>query len=93
MDCLLIDRSISLLPIVSKIFKKLILNKLQRFLIENNIISDHQFGFREHHSTTRQVHRVAKYIRANQEEKKHCSATFLDVSQASKYGIQGFYIK
>jgi hypothetical protein len=38
---------ISLLPITSKLFKKILLQKLKPILIEQKLIPDHQFGFRQ----------------------------------------------
>lgn len=46
------------------------------------LLPNHQFGFREHHSTTQQVHRIINKIAMSLEEKKYCSAVFLDISQA-----------
>ena len=75
-------RPISLLPIMSKLFEKLFLSRLQPILIQNKLIPHHQFGFRNQHSTIEQVHRVAEKIRNDLEQKKYCSAAFLDISQA-----------
>ena len=41
-----IYRPISLLSICSKIFKRLIFNEMFRFFIENDPISQHQYGFK-----------------------------------------------
>lgn len=75
-------RPISLLPIISKLFEKLFLGRLQPILEQKHLIPDHQFGFRNQHSTIEQVHRVAKTIRSDLEHKRYCSAAFLDISQA-----------
>ena len=45
-------RPISLLPIFSKIFEKLIYSRMYSFLEKNNLLQDKQFGFRSKHSTT-----------------------------------------
>lgn len=75
-------RPISLLPVVSKVFEKLLLQRLKPFLEDAQIVPDHQFGFREKHSTIEQIHRVASTIQRCFQEKKYCSAAFLDISQA-----------
>lgn len=75
-------RPISLLPILSKIFEKLLLKRLLTIIEERNLIPDHQFGFRQGHGTVEQVHRVVKKIRTALECKRYCSAAFLDISQA-----------
>lgn len=75
-------RPISLLPIVSKIFEKLLLKRLLAILNENHIIPDHQFGFRNEHTTTEQIHRVVQKIQSSLQQKEYCAAAFLDISQA-----------
>ena len=75
-------RPISLLPIISKLFEKLFMKRLKSIIIKNKLIPSHQFGFREKHSTIEQVHRVTNKIEKALEEKKVCSAVFLDVAQA-----------
>ena len=75
-------RPISLLPILSKVFEKLLLSRLHPVLIQRHIIPDHQFGFRAQHSTIEQVHRVYNHIRSALEEKEFCASAFLDISQA-----------
>lgn len=44
-------RPISLLPVLSKVFEKLLVKRIKSELEKNKIIPDHQFGFREQHST------------------------------------------
>ncbi len=75
-------RPISLLPILSKLFEKLFLKRLAPIIQSENLIPDHQFGFRKQHSTIEQVHRIVNVIKNTLEEKKFCSAVFLDVRQA-----------
>jgi hypothetical protein len=51
-------RRISLLPIMSKLFEKLILKRLKPIITEKHLVPTHQFGFRENHSTIDQVHGI-----------------------------------
>jgi potassium voltage-gated channel Eag-related subfamily H protein 8 len=44
-------RPISILPAFSKVFEKVITNRLDSFLSKYNILFDKQFGFRKNHST------------------------------------------
>jgi hypothetical protein len=55
-------RPIGQLPIMSKIFDKAVLKRLRPILEENRIIPDHQFGFRQKHSTIEQVYRIMEII-------------------------------
>ena len=48
-------RPISLLPILSKVFEKLFITRIQPILQSTQIIPDHQFGFRRKHTTIEQV--------------------------------------
>lgn len=75
-------RPISLLPVISKVFERIFLQRLQPIIEEKGLIPEHQFGFRSKHSTIDQVHRITDVIEKALEEKKICSAVFLDVSQA-----------
>lgn len=75
-------RPISLLTIFSKIFERLFLKRLTPVLNRNNIIPEYQFGFRQHHGTPEQCHRIIKVISASFERKMYCSAVFLDIQQA-----------
>lgn len=75
-------RPISLLPIMSKLFEKLLLRRLKPVIEERKLIPEYQFGFREKHSTIDQVHRITNTIEKSLEEQKVCSAVFLDVAQA-----------
>src|SRR5437867_11859207 len=44
-------RPISVLPSFSKIFEKLVYNRLYSFLTKHNLITNSQYGFRGQHST------------------------------------------
>jgi len=76
-------RPISLLSIISKVFKKLIIKRLKPIIVRNQLLPDHQFGFRDKHSTIDQAHCITNMIESALENKKACSVVLLDVSQAS----------
>jgi hypothetical protein len=73
---------ISLLPVVFKVFEKLLLNRLLPLVASHSLITDHQFVFRKRHSTIEQTHRVVQRIHEALETKQYYSAAFLDISQA-----------
>lgn len=75
-------RPISLLPVLSKLLENIILQRLKPIINERKLIPDHQFGFRQQHSTVEQVNRVYNIAREALEQKKYCTAAFLDISQA-----------
>jgi hypothetical protein len=43
---------------------------------------NHQYGFRQRHSTIEQTHRIVQRIKEALERKQYCSAAFLDITQA-----------
>jgi hypothetical protein len=51
-------RPISLLPVMSKLFEKLLIKRLKPIIERNNLILNHQFGFWSKHSTIGQVHKI-----------------------------------
>jgi hypothetical protein len=65
-------RLISLLPVISKVFEKLILKRLKPMIQNAKLIADHQFGFRQKHSITDRITNVPN--RKNLEGKQICSA-------------------
>lgn len=85
-------RPISLLPVLSKVFEKLLLQRLKPIIKE--VIPDFQFGFREGHSTIEQTHRIVNTISQSLEKKLYCSAAFLDIQQAfDKVWYEGILFK
>jgi len=74
-------RSISLLPVMSKLLDKLLIKRLKPIIERKNLIPNHQFGFRNKNSTIDQVNRITNIIENTLVEKKVCSAIFLGVAQ------------
>jgi hypothetical protein len=87
-------RSISLLPIISKILEKLLLKRKHNATHFQTWIPRHQFGFQKVHSTIQQCHRLTNIINRALDDLQYCSAVFLDVSQAfDKVWHQGLLLK
>ena len=61
-QCLKNYRPISLLPICSKIFERLIYNELFTFFTDNNLISPNQSGFRPGDSCVNQLIVITREI-------------------------------
>lgn len=75
-------RPISLLNTLSKITEKILLTRLQKHIRKNRLLNDAQFGFRQKHSTTLQVTRIAKDISLNFNKNNVTALTLLDIQKA-----------
>ena len=76
-------RPISLLPICSKFFERLIYNKMFTFFTENNLISPKQSGFRPGDSCVNQLLAITHEIYKSFDEGFKVNEVFLDISKAS----------
>ncbi len=74
-------RPIALLPVLSKVFEKIINLQLNR-IIDNGFIDDNQFGFRSGHSTEDAVVKLVDKIEKDLASKLHVVTVFVDVSKA-----------
>ena len=75
-------RPISLLPSFSKIFERLVYNRLISYLNKNNILYDYQFGFRSNHDTAMAVTEMVDKIAEAIDSKKISLGIFIDLSKA-----------
>lgn len=75
-------RPISLLSNLGKLFEKLFLIRMNKFVSEKNIIKNHQFGFREHHSTTQQLVRLSKFASIGFNNNQSTGVVSLDIEKA-----------
>ena len=72
-------RPVSTLPIFGKILEKIIYSRLYSFLTDHNVISNTQFGFRKHHSTSYDVNYSVNLIKRFQCEGKNTIGVFIDL--------------
>lgn len=87
-------RPISLLPTLSKVTEKLILEKINKFEKTNNILINEQFGFREKHSTTQQLARITTSICETYNKSMVTVMTLLDIEKAfDRVWIEGAITK
>ena len=87
-------RPISLLPICTKIFERLIYNELFTFLTDNILISPNQSGFRPVNSCVNQLIAVAHEMYKSIHDGLELRWIFLDISKAfDKVLHEGLLIK
>lgn len=75
-------RPISLLPSISKLFERIIANRMITHINDNSIFVDEQFGFRHGHSTTHQLLRLTNIIKLNKSEGYSTGVALLDIEKA-----------
>ena len=75
-------RTISLLPLRSKIFERLIFNEMFGFFIENDLISQHQSGFKPGDSCINQLLSITHEIYQSFDECFDVRSVFLDIPKA-----------
>ena len=75
-------RPISLLPTFSKIFEKVIYNRIFDHLNSNAILDEHQFGFRREVSTENASHILLKEILEAMNSKQPVGGIFCDLHKA-----------
>ena len=96
-------RPISLLSNISKIFERVMYNRMEHFIEEHNLIYKYQFGFRKKYSTNHALLSIVEQINSNLDKKNFACGIFVDLQKAfdtvdhkillsklSHYGINGF---
>ena len=75
-------RPISLLPVFSKIFEKIIYTKMYEFLESNKLIYKGQFGFRSNHSTSHALISTTESIKSYLDKHNFAAGIFVDLEKA-----------
>ena len=75
-------RPISLLPIFSKIFEKVIYTRMYQYIEQNHLLYDKQFGFRSKHSTSHALISLTESIKSCLDNKEIVSGIFIDLAKA-----------
>jgi hypothetical protein len=86
-------RPVSLLPIVSKLFEKLVLKRLKPMTAVKHLVATHKFGIRRNDSKIDQVHRSLTSLKKHPETKTCALLSFLTLHKVStEYGIDAYFI-
>ena len=99
-------RPISILPLFSKIFERVMHSRIIDYLDKYNILYDEQYGFRKNHSTDLALVNVTDFILSSLESKESVIGVYMDLSKAfdkinhnillkklHNYGIRGTALK
>ena len=72
----------SMLPCFSKMLEQIMYNSLQKYLKDQNILYDKQFGFRTGHSTEHAIAQLVDQIYEAFEKNEYTLGVFIDLSKA-----------
>ena len=75
-------RPISLLPVVSKIFEKLLHKRFSAFFDKHDVIYNNQYGFRKNHSTVHALNTAVSQIVQSLNKNEVVFGIFIDFSKA-----------
>lgn len=75
-------RPISLLSATSKILERLVLGRIKTHVANNNILPNHQLGFRNHTSATHQATKLSAALHRNKKEKRSSCIVAMDIRKA-----------
>ena len=75
-------RPISILPVISKIFEKVVYNQVYEYFSKNNLFYSSQYGFREQHSTELAAAELVDRIYKSLDNNKNPITIFCDLSKA-----------
>ena len=98
-------RPISITPVFSKVFEKIVHSRLCNFLSQNNILNPSQFGFQSNLSTSSAISSFLKDLLTCIEAGEHTLGLFEDLKKAfeivchtilldklERYGIRGIFL-
>lgn len=99
-------RPISVLPVLGKVFEKIVNNRLLDFLEKNHVLYEHQYGFRKKYSTKLSMINLVNTLRNSMDEGRITLGIFVDFKKAfdtinhdilysklSHYGIRGIALQ
>ena len=75
-------RPISVLPLIGKVFERLLYNQISAYFETNNLFQSCQYGFRNNRSTTLAVTSLCQHVTQAFEQGQHLHAHFYDLQKA-----------
>ena len=75
-------RPVSALHVFSKLLKKVVYNRILKYLNKHDILSRNQYGFRKGHPTSLALIHLFEKISSAIDRRKHTIGIFLDLSKA-----------
>ncbi|KAL0851758.1 hypothetical protein ABMA28_000070 [Loxostege sticticalis] len=75
-------RPVSVLPVISKIFERVLYTRLNAYLVEKNFLNDRQFGFRSQSNTLAAAVDLITNIKINIDQKSLALGIFIDLKKA-----------
>ena len=75
-------RPISILPAFSKLYEKVVHNRIYKYLTNHNLLYNNQFGFRRNHSTYMALIQLVNNITSAIDNRESTAGVFLDLSKA-----------
>ena len=75
-------RPISILTAINKVFERIIHNQLSKYLEENNLLPQFQYGYRKQHNTSQAIIDLTDHITQECARKHITIAIFMDLSKA-----------
>ena len=75
-------RPISVLPCFSKLIERIMYNRLYKYLSENKILYNNQYGFKKNHSTDHAIIELVKHISNGFNSDCYTIGVFIDLSKA-----------
>ena len=75
-------RPVSILSAISKVFEHLVYEQVEEYLVRQNLLYEHQSGFRAAYSTETYLVHLFDYIRQNFDEGKYVGMILLDLQKA-----------
>jgi hypothetical protein len=80
-------RPICLLSVLGKVLEKLMINRINWWLLTENQLSNKQFGFLPQRSTEQAIHTVVNFAKESLKRKGFCLLVSLDISGAFDHAI------